>query len=658
MRESLSHLPLLLKMSGEASILILLILAAQQLCGPRLRPCWRHALWLLVVLRLALPWSIPSPASLFNVLRIPTATPSAQAIRNPEAPASVSIETVRPAAAVAPATHGHWHWELAWFWAAGAVSLALYALTGQYRFTRRVRRLRPLTDGPTLALLEDCKTLMGVSTPVSLIETAAVKGPTLFGFLRPRLLLPTGLLSTFTPEELRHVFLHELAHIKRQDILTGWLTLVVQIVHWFNPLVWLAFYRLRADRELACDALALFHARPGENEAYGLTIVKLLEGFGQSVWGPNLAGILENKQQMKARIIMIAKYHKTDRGMVLAVLLLAGLALATLTDAQNQTSSQPPQVAGPDAAQGVWVVKFEPVGDFSPKTPGEFLARIHVYSGQSGELGYFRTVKQGNKLVGSFLASDPDQLKAALDQIAGLKVTAVQKLTKEQLDQYEKSPQEALVDVKHLDAAKGVWAVRFEMTGDFSPKTPGDFLGKIQPYAHCQTGQSGAIGYFRTTKQGTKLVGSFLAYDPDQLKVSLAKVPDLKITSVDKLTQPQLDRYEKSPQESLVDIEHLEASMGIWAVRFEPVGDFSPKTPGELLDKIQQFAKCNSGQGGVIGYFRTTKQGDKLVGSFLAYDPDLLKAELAKVPDLKITAADKLTEEQLADYKKLPQESL
>jgi len=149
-----------------------------------------------------------------------------------------------------------------------------------------------------------------------------------------------------------------------------------------------------------------------------------------------------------------------------------------------------------------------------------------------------------------------------------------------------------------------------------------------------------------------------LAYDPDQLKVSLAKVPDLKITSVDKLTQPQLDRYEKSPQESLVDIEHLEASMGIWAVRFEPVGDFSPKTPGELLDKIQQFAKCNSGQGGVIGYFRTTKQGDKLVGSFLAYDPDLLKAELAKVPDLKITAADKLTEEQLADYKKLPQESL
>jgi beta-lactamase regulating signal transducer with metallopeptidase domain len=145
-------------------------------------------------------------------------------------------------------------------------------------------------------------------------------------------------VSAFTREELRHVFLHELAHIKRHDILTGWMALGLQIVYWFNPLVWLAFYRLRADRELACDALALSHARTGEKQGYGLTIVKLREGFGRPGWGPGLAGILENKQQMKERISMIAKFHKTDRGLALAVLLLAGLALATLTDAQNQKS--------------------------------------------------------------------------------------------------------------------------------------------------------------------------------------------------------------------------------------------------------------------------------------------------------------------------------
>jgi hypothetical protein len=336
--------------------------------------------------------------------------------------------------------------------------------------------------------------------------------------------------------------------------------------------------------------------------------------------------------------------------MALAVLLLAGLALATLTDAQNQTPERPAPTGEPDAAKGVWVVRFEPVGDFSPKTPGDFLSKIHVYSGQSGQIGYFRTTKQGDKLVGSFLAYDPDQLKAALGKIPSLRVTAVEKLTQEQLAAYEKSPQESLLDIEHLDAAKGVWVVRFEPVGDFAPKTPEAFLSRI----HVHSGQSGEIGYFRTTKQGDKLVGSFLAYDPDQLKAALGKIPSLKVTAVEKLTQEQLADYEKSPQESLLDFNHLDAAKGVWVVRFEPVGDFAPKTPEAFLSKIHVY----SGQSGQIGYFRTTKQGDKLVGSFLAYDPDELKTALGKISSLKVTSVQKLTQEQLADYEKSPQESL
>ena len=73
-----SHLPVLLRLSGQASILILLVLAAQWLCGRRLQPRWRCALWLLVLLRLALPWTLPSPASLFNVLKLPAAAQHTQ----------------------------------------------------------------------------------------------------------------------------------------------------------------------------------------------------------------------------------------------------------------------------------------------------------------------------------------------------------------------------------------------------------------------------------------------------------------------------------------------------------------------------------------------------------------------------------------------------
>ena len=244
---------------------------------------------------------------------------------------------------------------------------------------------------------------------------------------------------------------------------------------------------------------------------------------------------------------MIAKFHKSDRGLALAVLLLTGLALATLTDAQSQTQSTRAKMDKPDAAKGVWAVRFEPVGDFSPKTPGDFLARIHIYSGQHGEIGYFRTKKQGNKLIGSFLAYDGEELKTALSKVKGLKVTSVEKLTQEQLKEYEKSPQESLIDFNNLDASMGVWAVRFEPVGDFSPRTPQEFLSRI----HIYSGQHGEIGYFRTKKQGDKLIGSFLANDGEELKAALSKVNGIKVITVEKLTQEQLKEYEKSPQESL-----------------------------------------------------------------------------------------------------------
>ena len=139
---------------------------------------------------------------------------------------------------------------------------------------------------------------------------------------------------------------------------------------------------------------------------------------------------------------MIAKLHKIAMGLTLAVLILAGLAPATFSDTQNQTQ-RPATMGEPDASKGVWAVRFEPVGSFSPRTPSEFLSRIPVYSGQAGEIGYFRTKKQGDKLVGSFLAYDGNQLKAALNALPDIKVISVDKLTQHQLTEYEKSTQES-----------------------------------------------------------------------------------------------------------------------------------------------------------------------------------------------------------------------
>src|SRR5437867_12916511 len=238
------YLLLLLKASWQAAALVVLVLAARWVFGRRLKPQWRFGLWFLVVIRLALPWTIHSPVSLFNFLSFPNlSTPIAGVWTTPEGPGSLIVSPTSAvadrqregkAAGTAVATPNRFGLGISWLpltWAAGAFSFAVYLAVSHCRIYRRVTRCRPLIDAPVMNLLEDCKQLMGVRAPVTLVETAAVGSPSILGFVRPRLLLPVGLTRSFSSEDLRYVFLHEVGHIKRGDILTGWLITALQILH-------------------------------------------------------------------------------------------------------------------------------------------------------------------------------------------------------------------------------------------------------------------------------------------------------------------------------------------------------------------------------------------------------------------------------------------
>jgi beta-lactamase regulating signal transducer with metallopeptidase domain len=332
--------PLLLKASWQGAVIILLALAARYVLGRGWNPRWRQALWWLALARLALPVTVPSPVSVFNVF--PASVGPARFADVGTAPGLEQIQPAGEEVSAEPAAPLQTGGKISlwlWLWAAGALFMAAGVAAAHWRLHRSVTRRRPLTDEWVLNLLEDCKQRMGIRAPVTLVETAAADGPCLFGFVRPRLLLPPGFTREFSADELRYVFLHELGHVKRHDIALGWLMAGLQILHWFNPLVWLAFSRMRADRELACDALALSHAEERDRKPYGRAIVKLLESFGSSMRAPSLAGIVEDKQHIKERIVMIAKFQKSSGGFAAAACLLAGLGLVTLTDAQTDGQS-------------------------------------------------------------------------------------------------------------------------------------------------------------------------------------------------------------------------------------------------------------------------------------------------------------------------------
>jgi beta-lactamase regulating signal transducer with metallopeptidase domain len=173
---------------------------------------------------------------------------------------------------------------------------------------------------------------MNVDSPLQVFELPFIKSPVLCGFIRPRLLLPEGMLDRFSPQEFRFIFLHELAHVKRRDIIVAWLTTLLQTLHWFNPLIWYGFRQMRADRELACDVLALEQLSDSEAADYGDTILKLLKNCSHRAPLLGALGILEETTQTERRIRMIANYEKRKKlpAVAIAVAVAASILYASL----------------------------------------------------------------------------------------------------------------------------------------------------------------------------------------------------------------------------------------------------------------------------------------------------------------------------------------
>ncbi len=341
----------------QGSVLIVLIVLVQLILRRRLPVRWHYLLWALLLIRLAVPWLPQSRISVFNLVprsiqqgRIIETISEPQRVRGIDfylGAESTDAQETQPEGDSQAVFIGFVRM-LPSIWLVGVLLMAGYVCARNISLWLTVKRERPITDQKILELLEDCKMEMGVQTILGVVVSDRIKSPALFGFIRPRLLLPQGMLETYGLEELRYVFIHELAHLKQRDIYFGWLMALLQVVHWFNPLMWFAFGRMRADRELACDGLAISMMDADEPPRYGRTIVNLLENFSQVRYLPSVAGILEDTCQIERRIKMIADYKKTSRTQWAgAMLLLAVLACVVLTNAKADFDFGTPTNLGP-----------------------------------------------------------------------------------------------------------------------------------------------------------------------------------------------------------------------------------------------------------------------------------------------------------------------
>ena len=205
-----------------------------------------------------------------------------------------------------------------------------------------------------------------LSTDVPVLSSPSLLEPGVFGIWRPVLLLPEGIATRLTEQQLNAILAHELTHIRRRDNLTFALHMLVQTIFWFHPLVWWLGTRLIEERERACDEAVLQSG--SEAEVYAEGILNVCKFYVESplacvsgVTGSDLKQRIVRimTQRLGDNLSMGRKVVLASAGLaVLAGPLVFGLARNSQENGQQAASTEPRpffEVATikPNSAEGI-----------------------------------------------------------------------------------------------------------------------------------------------------------------------------------------------------------------------------------------------------------------------------------------------------------------
>jgi bla regulator protein blaR1 len=324
--------------SANAAVLGILVLGVRWLLRRHLSPDWRLILSGLVLVRLVWPWEIPSPVSLFNVT-----APLLPPINSGSFPVD------------------GWRWCLA-AWAAGVVVRFAWVIADWRQLQQRIVRSRPAQSGLAALWNEAIHGESEFLRRVPILQSSEVSGPCLAGLIQPCLLVPPDLSEQFSKKEIRLIFLHEMAHLRRRDLWLNVLLEAVRTVHWFNPVVGWVLRRWREDREEACDVHALSVDRGVSKVLYGQVLLKCLEsaaGLKADRVGVAWQGDPSSAPpSLVHRIQAIARFRSGRRTWVVGACTLTAVALLGLTDQE------------PLPPRRVWLLKKESILGLLPPLPG------------------------------------------------------------------------------------------------------------------------------------------------------------------------------------------------------------------------------------------------------------------------------------------------
>jgi len=381
--------PAVLRASWQAALLALLVIVILRILGERITPRWRYLAWNVAVARLLLVTTPASPWSAFNLVQFvqqvsalggapqrarqetaaeyrapdrgaqPTIGRS-RAELQPQRDVRVSASFVAPdlsapptpshAAEIAPTSVSSVDRQtralplnraLTAVYLAGCLLVGLQLLGAALVLRRRLSLCRAVTDPAVLTVLETACQQVKIRRLPALLVTPESMSPCIVGTLRPRIVVPEAIVTEASGIALRHVLVHELAHLARGDLWTNWLLIAARVVHWFNPVAWWMLREMQGEREAACDDFALAALGETDRTVYASTILNLAASLAPSGIAPAMIGLISSTRRLTSRIERLARTNSVAslRSPIAAGIVLA-VALIGLTDAMPAASAR------------------------------------------------------------------------------------------------------------------------------------------------------------------------------------------------------------------------------------------------------------------------------------------------------------------------------
>jgi len=219
---------------------------------------------------------------------------------------------------------------LLWTWFAGVGIFTLVIFSLGYKVTAD-KSLKNIKENSELYTDR-----FSLPRSLSLYSSEQVSSPLICGFIRARLIVPIDFFEKYSEQEQSLIMAHEVCHFVRKDLYANFFAVSLLALFWFNPIVWLGYFRFRKDQELACDSQVLSNKSKNSKLIYSRALLKCAQSNEQLSFAQLQYG---DKQAMTERILQIKTMRPVSKLMTVAALLLGMFASISLSYAGNEGSA-------------------------------------------------------------------------------------------------------------------------------------------------------------------------------------------------------------------------------------------------------------------------------------------------------------------------------